>query len=55
MLMVRGPLPLMSITEAGRPPSCKGGSARLKLMFMMIIMMRMIDDHDEDGGDDDAG
>ena len=46
MVMVSCTLPFMQITEAGLPPSCAGGGARLTLMN--------VDDVDYDDNNDEA-
>ena len=45
MVMVNCTLPFMQLTEAGLPPSCAGGGARLTLMN--------VDDVDYDDNDDE--
>ena len=39
MVMVNCTLPFMQLTEAGLPPSCARGGARLTLMLMMMMMI----------------
>jgi len=39
MALVNGTLPFMQLTEAGLPPSCAGGGARLTRMWMMMMLI----------------
>ena len=52
MALVNGTLPFMQLTEAGLPPSCAGGGARLTLMNVDDVDCDHTNDDDDVAYDD---